>query len=159
MNISFYDKEEIKSFAIKNKLFKNKYTEEELYDNYLSLDANKDSIINQAKVIEQIAKEGSAIIVGRSADYILRNNPNLIKVFIYAPMDYKIKNIMRNYHDTEKEAKKHVLDSNQSRANYYSIIANQTWGNKDNYDLCIDSKIGNENTAKMISTYVNNKNK
>lgn len=157
LNIPFYDKEEIKKFAIKHKFTKVNYTEEDLYNNYLSLDANKDAIINQAKVIKKIAEQGSAVIVGRAADYILKNNPNLIKIFIYAPMDYKIKNIMKNYNDTEKGAKKYILNSNKSRANYYSIIANKTWGDKNNYDLCLDSSIGNENVVKIICTYVENK--
>lgn len=157
LNISFYDKEEIKEFAIKHKLAKTEYTEDELYDNYLSLDANKEAIINQTTVIKKIAEQGSAVIVGRSADYILRNNPNLVKIFIYAPMEYKIKNVMKNYNDSEKDAKKHILNSNKSRSSYYSIIANQTWGNKNNYDLCLDSQIGNKNVAKIICTYVNSK--
>lgn len=157
LNIPFYDKEEIKDFAIENKLYKTDYSEVDVYDNFLSLDANKDAIINQTKTIEKIAEQGSSVIVGRSADYILRNNPNLVKIFIYAPMDYKVKNIMKIYNDNEKNAKKHILDSNKSRANYYSIISNQTWGDKNNYDLCIDSSIGNENTVKIICTYINKK--
>lgn len=156
LSIPFYDKEEIKEFAIKNKLINKDYSEEELYDNYLSLDANKDAVINQAKVIMKIAENNCAVIVGRTADYILRNNKNLVKVFIYAPMDYKIKNVMKNYGDTEKKAKKHIIDSNKSRANYYSIIANQIWGDKVNYDLCLDSSIGTRQTAKVIIDYINN---
>ncbi len=154
LNIPFYDKEEIKEFAIKNNLSKTNYTEEELYDNYLSLDANKEAIINQAKVIKKIAEQGSAVIVGRSADYILRDNPNLIKIFIYAPMEYKIKNVMKIYNDDEKSAKKHIINSNKSRANYYGIIANKIWGDKNNYDLCIDSSIGNNSVVKIICAYV-----
>ena len=72
-------------------------------------------------------------------------------------MDYKIKNIMKNYGDNEKEAKQHILASDKARATYYSIIANKNWGDKCNYDLCIDSKIGNENVVKIISDYINNK--
>lgn len=157
LNIPFYDKEEIKKFAIKNKMINTDYSEEELYDNYLSLDASREAVINQAKVIKKIANSGNAVIVGRLADYILKDNKNLIKIFIYAPMDYKIKNIMKNYGDNEQQAKKHILASTESRANYYSIIANQTWGDKNNYDLCIDSKIGNENVVKIICDYINNK--
>lgn len=57
---------------------------------------------------------------------------------------------MQNYGDTEEQAKKHILDSDKSRAKYYSIIANQTWGDKSNYDICLDSKIGNDNVVKII---------
>lgn len=154
LDIPFYDKEEIKNFAIKNNLVKNDYTKVDLYDIYLSLDASKEAIINQTKVIKEIAEQSSAVIVGRSADYILRNNSNLIKIFIYAPMDYKIKNIMKNYHDTEKEAKKHITESNKARSTYYSVIANQTWGDKSNYDLCLDASSGNDFIVKMICEYI-----
>lgn len=157
LDIPFYDKEEIKNFAIKNNLVKNDYTKVDLYDIYLSLDASKEAIINQTKVIKEIAEQSSAVIVGRSADYILRNNPNLIKIFIYAPMDYKIKNIMKNYHDTEKEAKKHITESNKARSTYYSVIANQTWGDKSNYDLCLDASSGNDFIVKMICKYIRNR--
>ena len=157
LNIPFYDKEEIKEFAIQNNMINTEYSTEEIYDNFLSLDVNKDAIINQSKVIKKIANESNAVIIGRSADYILKDNKKLIKVFIYANMDYRVKNIMKNYGDNEKEAKNHILESDKSRANYYSAIANRTWGDKNNYDLCIDAKIGNENVVKIICNYVKNK--
>ena len=59
--------------------------------------------------------------------------------------------------DINPKAKKHILDSNRLRSNYYSIIANKTWGDKNNYDLCIDSKIGNDNVVKIICDYVKSK--
>mgnify|MGYP004590345439 FL=1 len=157
LNIPFYDKEEIKKFAIQNKMIDNNYTEEEIYDNFLSLDVKKEAIINQSKVIKKIANKGDAVIIGRCADYILNDNDNLVKVFIYAPLDYKIKNIMKNYGDNEKEAKKHIINSDKSRAAYYGVIANKVWGDKNNYDLCIDARIGNENVVKIICNYIKNK--
>ena len=157
LNIPFYDKEEIKKFAIQNKMIDNNYTEEEIYDKFLSLDVKKEAIINQAKVIKKIANNGDAVIIGRCADYILNYNDNLVKVFIYSPLDYKIKNIMKNYGDNEKEAKKHIIASDKSRAAYYGVIANKVWGDKNNYDLCIDARIGNENVVKIICNYVKNK--
>ena len=157
LNIPFYDKEEIKEFAIKNNLINENCSDEEIYDNFLSLDVSKEAIINQTKVIKKIANVGNAVIIGRSADYILRENKNLIKIFIYASMDYKIENVMKNYGDNEKQAKNHILDSDKSRSNYYSAIANRNWGDKNNYDLCIDAKIGNENVVKIICDYVKNK--
>ena len=157
LNIPFYDKEEIKEFAIKNNMINNNYSDEEIYDNFLSLDVGKEGIINQAKVIKEIANTSSAVIIGRSADYILRENKNLIKVFIYANIDYRIKNVMKNYGDTEKEARSHIQSSDKSRSKYYSAIANRTWGDKNNYDLCIDAKIGNEQVVKIICDYVKNR--
>ena len=157
LNIPFYDKEEIKEYAIKNNIISSNYSDEEIYDNFLSLDVGKEGIINQAKVIKEIANTSSAVIIGRASDYILRENKNLIKVFIYANMDYRIKNIMKNYGDTEKEAKGHIQASDKSRSKYYSAIANKIWGDKNNYDLCIDAKIGNEQVVKIIYDYVKNK--
>lgn len=155
LNIPFFDKEEIKEFAIKNNMIENS-SDEEIYDNFLSLDVSKEAIINQSKVIKEIANTTNAVIIGRCSDYILRENKNLVKVFIYAPMDYKIKNVMKNYGDSEKDAKKHIIDSAKSRANYYSAIANKTWGDKNNYDICIDAKVGNENVVKIICDYIKN---
>ena len=156
LNIAFFDKEEIKEFALKNNMV-NINSNEEIYDNFLSLDVNKEAIINQSKVIKEIANTKDAVIIGRASDYILEENKNIIKVFIYAPIDYRIKNIMKNYGDTEKAAKKHILQSDKSRSSYYGAISNRTWGDKNNYDLCIDAKIGNENVVKIICDYVKNK--
>ena len=63
------------------------------------------------------------------------------------------------YNDTYKEAKRHVLDSDKSRASYYEVISNQIWGNKNNYDICLDCQIGNEEIVKIICNYVKNKMK
>ncbi len=154
LHIPFYDKEEISSYAVKNNMINSNYSNQEIYDNFLSLDVSKESIINQTKVIKSIASKSNAVIIGRCADYILKDNENLISIFIYAPMDYRIKNVMKNYKDSEKEAKKNILNSDKSRSNYYSAIANKTWGDKNNYDLCIDAKIGNEQVVKIICDYV-----
>lgn len=153
LKIPFYDKEKMKEYATKEKLVF-KEDDEYLYDNFLSLDASKESLINQKKVLLELSSKTDMVVVGRGADYILKANPNLVKIFIYAPMEYKIQNVMKNYHDSEKEAKKHILKSNELRSNYYRALANQTWGDKNNYDLCIDARIGNKEAAKLIVTYV-----
>lgn len=156
LNIAFYDKEEIKDFAVGNGLASN-LMDEELYSNFLSLDVNKEAIINQSKVINEIAFLHDAVIIGRASDYILKNNKNLVKVFIYAPVDYRVQNIMKNYNDSYEDAIKQIKKSDSSRSNYYSVITNKVWGNKSNYDLCIDSQIGNENAAKVIYEFVKKK--
>lgn len=133
-------------------------SQNDIYDNLLSLDASKEAIINQSQVIKKIANSGESVIIGRCADYILKENENLIKIFIYAPMDYKIKNIIKNYGDNKKEAQEHILKSDKARATYYGVIANQVWGDKDNYDLCLNAKIGNENLVKFICDYIKTSN-
>ena len=157
LNIKFYDKEEIKEFAIKNSLIDNDYSNKDIYDNFLSLDVNKEAIINQTKVIKKIANNSNAIIVGRASDFILRDNTNLIKIFIYDTLDYRVKNIMNNYGDSQKQALKNILNSDKSRSNYYSAISSKKWGEKNNYDLYIDATIGNENVVKTICDYINKK--
>lgn len=157
LNISFYDKEEIKNFAIKNNLVQN-LNEKDLYDNFLSLDVNKESMINQSKIIKEIAKKESCVIVGRAADYILKDNPKLIKIFLYAKDDYKIKNVMNIYKDTKKEASMNIKKSTKSRAMYYEVVSNQKWGDKENYDLCLNCEMGNDLAIKVICEYIKNSN-
>lgn len=156
LGVKFYDKEEIKNFALKHELIENN-NDDELYKFYLSLDAEKDSIIKQAETIKLIASEDNCVIVGRGSDYILRDNPNLIKIFLYAPLEYRINKIQEMYKDTYEEAKKHVIKSDKSRASYYEVISNQSWGNKENYDLCINCEMGNEKIANIICEYIKNK--
>ena len=159
LNIKFYDKEEIKKFAIQNSLIENKYTDDELYDFYLSLDAEKDSILKQAETIRTIASEESCVIVGRSSDYILKDNPNLIKIFLYAPMEYRINKVKEMYKDTYNDAKKSINKSDKSRSNYYEVIANRKWGDKENYDICLDCSIGNDKVINIICEYIKERNK
>lgn len=101
-----------------------------------------------------IAAEDNCVIVGRSADYILKDNPNLIKIFLYAPLKYRISKVQEMYNDSYKNAKKHIMDSDKSRSSYYEIISNQSWGNKENYDLCINCQYGNDIIVEMICNYV-----
>ena len=159
LELKFFDKEEIKKFAIGNSLIENKYNDDELYKFYLSLDVEKDSIIKQAETIKMIALKNNCVIVGRCADYILKDNPNLIKVFLYAPSEYRINKIKEMYKDTHKEAEKHVVQSDKSRASYYEIIANKKWGSKENYDICLDCSIGNDKIINIICEYVKERSK
>ena len=155
--IKFYDKEEMKKFAIEHSLVDNKHTNDELYRFYLSLDAEKDAIIKQSETIKKIASERNCVIVGRGSDYILKDNPNLIKIFLYAPLEYRIDKIQEMYNDTYKDAKKHILDSDKSRASYYEVITNKSWGNKENYDLCLNCEIGNDKIINIICDYIENR--
>lgn len=157
LELKFFDKEEIKKFTIENSLIENKYDNDELYKFYLSLDAEKDSIIKQAETIKMIASKNDCVIVGRCADYILKDNPNLVKIFLYAPGEYRINKIKEMYKDTHKEAEKHVIQSDKSRASYYEVIANKKWGEKENYDICLDCSIGSDKIINIICEYIKEK--
>ncbi len=159
IGVHFYDKEEIKKFAIKNSIESKTTSSDDLYRYYLSLDAEKESIIKQAEAIRAIAKKSDCVIVGRCADSILGDNPNIIKVFLYAPMEYRIGKIQKMYGDDYENAKRNIKKSDKSRANYYEVIAGKKWGQKENYNLCIDCSIGNEEVANAICNYISARKK
>ena len=125
-------------------------------DLYLSSAPAEYAIKAQRQAIQEIAKHGSCVIVGRAADYVLRNNKKVLRVFISAPKDYRIKKLKEMYGDKPAEAKKSIKRSDANRASYYNAISGLEWGKRENYDLCLDSSIGNEETAKIIAEYAKN---
>lgn len=155
LGLNFYDKEEMKEYALKHSLTTN--NTEELYRYYLSLDVEKDSIIKQAEIIKKISEEGDSVIVGRASDFILRDNKNVVKIFLYASLDYRINKVKEIYKDDYKTAKKNVLKSDKSRSTYYEVISNQKWRDMKNYDLCLNCEIGNDKIIKTICDYVGNR--
>ncbi|MCD8056422.1 MAG: cytidylate kinase family protein [Clostridiales bacterium] len=124
---------------------------------YLSSDAVSMAITAQDKAIKQIADMGSCVIVGRAADYVLRNNENVVRVFIYAPSEYRAGNVMKMYGDTHEEALKNIAASDAARGAYYKNISGKQWGDIHEYELCIDSSIGDEAAADLIFTYIKGK--
>ena len=108
----------------------------------------------QANVLRQIADHGSCVIVGRSADYVLKDYDQLIRIFIYAPEEYRIQKIQSMYGDDLDTAKDNMHRSDKSKSNYYHSVTGQEWGNYHNYDLCIDSSMGEEATANIIVNYI-----
>jgi putative MATE family efflux protein len=127
-----------------------------LHDLYLTSTPVKYAIEAQEKVIKEIASKGSCVIVGRAADYVLRNNKNLIRIFIYAPEEYRIQSVMEMYGDSNVAAKKNIHKSDKNRASYYKIISNKSFGDILNYDLCIDSSIGVDATVEVIENFIKN---
>ncbi len=121
---------------------------------YLSTDVVQQAIIAQDKVIRMIADNGSCVIVGRAADYVLRNHKDVVRIFIYANEDVKIRRVMENYGDTLKQAKENIRRSDEARAAYYRNISAQSWGERHNYDLLIDSSSDLECCAETIAEYV-----
>ena len=130
-----------------------------LRDLYLTSEPVKYAIEAQEKAINMIADKGSCVIVGRAADYVLRNRKNVIKVFITASEDVRVRNIMDMYKDKKTDAVKNMKKSDKNRASYYKVISGREWGKAENYDLCINSSIGTKETANIIINYINNLNK
>ena len=121
---------------------------------YLSTDVIQRAVAAQDKVIKKIAEQGSCVIVGRAADYVLRDRDDVLNVFVYAPDEYRIGRIMEVYGDNYDMAKKHIRRSDEARASYYKTISGKTWGERHNYDLLLDGSIGLQKSADMICAYV-----
>ena len=94
---------------------------------YLSTNVIQQAIIAQDKVIKMIAEAGSCVIIGRSADYVLRNNKDLVRIFLYAPKDYRTKKVMEMYGDTWDEGKRNIERSDTARSTYYKNISGKKW--------------------------------
>ena len=104
----------------------------------------------QSEVIRQIADKGDAVIIGRCADYILRDRPCL-NVFVCGPEEYRIGRLMENEHLSAAEAEKLMRRKDRTRETYYNYYTFGAWGQASNYHLCIDSSIlGIEGTADYI---------
>ena len=95
--------------------------------------------VEQSQLIREYAKKGPCIIVGRCADKILEETEGLISLFIYAPMEARVKEIMRRYETDEKEAEYLIKQADKIRKNYYNFYAKKTWADKASYDMLIDS--------------------
>ncbi len=124
------------------------------HDLYLTTSPVKYAIQAQDQIIREIAEHGSCVIVGRATDYVLRDHPDLVRVFIYANPEYKVKKLQEMYGDSEKDAVKNMHKSDKNRASYYQLISGKTWGDYKNYDLLIDSSIGAKETANAIIEYL-----
>ena len=121
---------------------------------YLSTEVVQRAVVAQERVIKKIAQEGSCVIVGRAADYVLEGHPNVLRVFVYAPEEDKIERIMKIYGDTREGAKKHIRRADEARALYYKRISGRAWGERGSYDMIINSAQGLEESAEMICAQV-----
>lgn len=121
---------------------------------YLSTDVVQQAVAAQDKVIRRIADNGSCVIVGRAADYVLRDNTDVVRIFVYAGEEYKIGRVMEIYGDSAEEARKNIRRSDEARASYYKNISSLDWGDRHNYELMLDSSIGLEESANVICDYI-----
>lgn len=125
-----------------------------LHDLYLSTHVIQQAVAAQAKIIRKIADSGSCVIVGRSADYFLKDHPDILRVFIYADNDVKIRRISEEYGDDPQTAERNIRRADNARAAYYKNISGNTWGDRRNYDLMINSSDGTEKCVDIICEFV-----
>ena len=120
------------------------------HDLYLSTNVMQQAVKAQDTVIRAIAQQGSCVIVGRAADYILRDHDQVLRVFLHAPKEYRIQTITEMYQDDRETAIKHIRRSDAARAGYYRNITGRIWGAPGNYHLCLDASMGKERCAEVI---------
>lgn len=110
----------------------------------------------QFNTVKNIADEGPCVIVGRCADYILKDRKDVVKIFIYADKEFRAKRILAENSDINPAKINDILDKkDRNRASYYNFYSDSKWGNASSYDLCINSsKLGIENTVKAILSYI-----
>lgn len=173
LGIPFYNKEIIKRASkdsgIDENLFKfydEKPTRSFLYnvstDGYVSMNntglALEDKIVQyQFDTIKKIADEGSCIIVGRCADYILRDNPNMLSVFLHADDDFRLNRIINQYGIDSKKALKEMKTTDKKRAKFHNFYSDNKWGDAAAYDISINvSALGIDKTVEIIADCIGN---
>lgn len=121
---------------------------------YLTTDPVQRAIAAQEQAIRQIADAGACVLIGRSADYVLRNYQNVVRIFIYAPKEYRRKKVSEMYGDSPEKAHKSITRSDTARAAYYKSVSGKVWGDPHGYELCIDASVGENAAADVICSYI-----
>lgn len=119
------------------------------------LPLNDQLFIIQSNTIKSIAEKGSCVIIGRCADHILKDNPDLVSIFIHAPLKDRVKRAVEVYEVPQAKAEDECLRNDKNRANYYNYYSDSKWGLCSTYDLSIDSAmVGVEGTVDILEAFV-----
>lgn len=122
---------------------------------FTNLSLDDQIYIAQADVIRKVAEEGPCVIVGRCADYVLRNQQNVVNLFVWADMPFRVERAQRIDHMSPDRIEENILKMDKRRANYYNFHTGEKWGKTENYSLCINSgRIGIENAVNIIKQFV-----
>lgn len=107
----------------------------------------------QCNIVAQLAKKGPCVIVGRCGDYILRDRPDVLKVFVHADMAFRAKRIVEVYGQREESPEQRLKDKDKRRSTYYRFYTGRKWGQLDTYDLMLNSGVlGIEKCTELICT-------
>ena len=122
---------------------------------YMDMPLNHKIFLAQFDAIRRIASEGSCVIVGRCADYVLRENPDAVSIFVKGDMESKIARAVKYYGIEEDKAEERIRKADKQRASYYNYYATATWGDVDNYDLVVDTGVlGVEGAVELIAKFL-----
>lgn len=161
LGINFYDKELISLTAKESGLSKEYIKEKDEKKKSGTYSTNNDDriFIAEQKVIKDLAKKESCVIVGRCADYILKDNKDTIKIFLYSDISSKVNRAIKYYKLDKTKAEKTINKINKDRAKHYKYYTNRDWNEMSNYDVMINvDKYGVEETAKYIESIIKRAN-
>lgn len=160
LGIKLYDKEFIMKVAEETGLSEQYIKENEQKRNvldvlnngyYSDLNNSDELFVKEAELIKDVSSKEPCVIVGRCADQILKDNKNVLKVFIYSDMEDKINRAVKYYGMDKKKAEKEIARIDKLRGNHYKYYTSKEWKDFSNYDICINSdKVGVEKAADLI---------
>lgn len=143
-----------------------KQTKEKIEDNndeikekgrmyFAGIETNTKIFNAQSKIIKEIAKKESCVIIGRCADFVLKDHQNKISIFIHAPLGSRIERITRRKEHSIVNAEKEITKEDKARGNYYNYYTGQNWIDVRNYDITIDtSKTGLDGAVLVLEKYI-----
>ena len=109
----------------------------------------------QSELIRRLAQRGPGIFVGRCADYVLKENPNVVSVFIHADKKFCLERALERNSMTEKEMQKYIEKTDRFRGDFYRYHTGNEWADARNYDLCLNSgKLGFQKCVEEIKSYI-----
>ena len=167
LGIKFYDKEFVEKLAEETGLAE-EYIEKheqkraalDSLNNgvYYGLNNADELFIKESELIKKVADKESCVIIGRCADFILKDRDNVLKVFVYSNMEDKIKRATEIYGLSKENAKKEISKIDKLRANHYKYYTDKEWNTPCNYDICINSDLlGVEKSADIICQMIKGK--
>ncbi|MBQ9357151.1 MAG: cytidylate kinase-like family protein [Prevotella sp.] len=135
--------------------YSNTGTDNNFYQNNFS----QESLFKfQSDAIRKEAEKGSCVFVGRCADYVLRDFPNVVNIFVTASMEFRIDNVVNKQGVPQENARKVIENGERRRAEYYNYYTGKKWGHATSYDLCVDSSVlGIMETEKFIAEFIRRK--
>lgn len=176
LGLKLYDKELLKTVAEQSNIceqvlqdYDEKPTNSLLYSivmdvypsmNYVGNTLSQQVYQAQYETIRRLGEKGGCVIVGRAADYILRDNPRLTSVFIHSSMRFRLDRVMEFEHIDENKARDMILKADKKRASFYNFQTEKKWGAASSYNLSLDtSDIGIDGCVRMIELYLEQKKK
>ncbi len=156
INIALFADADEKSKNIFKRFKKKNYGGEVLSPSDKNFNSEENLFNYQAKIIRELAEKESCIIIGRAADYILKDRDDVISVFVHAPQWFLLEQAAKKVSKKGKDLEKYIARIDKERAEYYKNHTGREWTDARNYDLCLDSsKLGFDKCVEEIKAYMN----